>query len=36
MKNELIKERSTELLTQAMTVDVSLPDQRFTLPDLGK
>ncbi|MBM3383267.1 MAG: outer membrane lipoprotein-sorting protein [Betaproteobacteria bacterium] len=36
MKNELIKERSTELLTQSMKVEVSFPDQRFTLPDLGK
>lgn len=36
MRNELIKERSTELLTQTMSVNVSFPDQRFTLPDLGK
>lgn len=36
MRNELIKERSTELLTQTMSTTVTLPDQRFTLPDLGK
>ncbi|NBX15948.1 MAG: outer membrane lipoprotein-sorting protein [Proteobacteria bacterium] len=36
MRNELIKERFTELLTQSMNVSVSAPDQRFTLPDLGK
>lgn len=36
MRNELIKERSTELLTQSMNVDVSFPDSRFTLTDLGK
>ena len=36
MRNELIKERSTELLTQSMNVLASSPDQRFTLPDLGK
>lgn len=36
MRNELIKERSTELLTQSMNVEVSFPDSRFTLTDLGK
>lgn len=36
MRNELVKERSTELVTQTMTTGVSFPDQRFTLPDLGK
>jgi outer membrane lipoprotein-sorting protein len=36
MRNELIKERHTELLTQTMNVGFSAPDQRFTLPDLGK
>lgn len=36
MRNELIKERSTELVTQSMNVNVTFPDQRFTLPDLGK
>jgi outer membrane lipoprotein-sorting protein len=36
MRNELIKERYTELLTQTMNVGFSAPDQRFTLPDLGK
>ncbi|MFZ9521690.1 MAG: outer membrane lipoprotein-sorting protein, partial [Silvanigrellaceae bacterium] len=36
MRNELIKERYTELLTQTMNVDASFPDQRFALTDLGK
>lgn len=36
MRNELIKERSTELLTSSMNTGVTPPDQRFTLPDLGK
>ncbi|NBW81111.1 outer membrane lipoprotein-sorting protein [bacterium] len=36
MRNELIKERYTELLTQSMNVDASFPDQRFALTDLGK
>ncbi|NBO39337.1 outer membrane lipoprotein-sorting protein [bacterium] len=36
MRNELIKERFTELVTQTMSVEASFPDQRFTLPDLGK
>ncbi|MEN9810529.1 MAG: hypothetical protein RLZZ488_2096 [Pseudomonadota bacterium] len=36
MRNELIKERSTELLMQSMNVGVSTPDQRFALTDLGK
>lgn len=36
MRNELVKERSTELLTQSMSVGVAFPDQRFALPDLGK
>lgn len=36
MRNELIKERYTELVTETMNVNVKFPDQRFALPDLGK
>lgn len=36
MRNELVKERSTELVTQNMSVGVEVADQRFALPDLGK
>lgn len=36
MRNELIKERFTELIMQSMNIGVVVPDQRFSLTDLGK
>lgn len=36
MKNEIVKSRQSEMITESMKTDVTLPEQRFNQTDLGK